>query len=81
MGKLLERVTMEMPNFQEHVRVKSVIGDEYEVSVMMKSGKYYRWPDKPDQLYYKKEDVVRIIQPPEPVGSKTRSQYCFADLE
>jgi len=48
---------------------------------MMKSGKYYRWPDKPDQLYYKKEDVVRIIQPPEPVGSKTRSQYCFADLE
>jgi len=61
--------------------VKSVIGDEYEVSVMMKSGKYYRWPDKPDQLYYQKEDVVRIIQPPEPVGSKTRSQYCFADLE
>jgi len=61
--------------------VKSVISDEYEVSVMMKSGKYYRWPDKPDQLYYKKEDVVCIIQPPEPVGSKTRSQYCFADLE
>jgi len=54
--------------------VKRIIGDEFEVSVMVKSGKYYRSPDKPDQLFYKKEDLmIHIIAPPEPAGSRTRS--------
>ena len=55
--------------------MKRIIGDEFEVSVMVKSGKYYRSPDKPDQLFYKEEDLIHIIAPPEPVGSRTRSQY------
>ena len=59
--------------------VKRIIGDESEISVMVKSGKFYRWPDRLDQLFYKMQDIVGLISPPEPAGSKTRSQYIFAD--
>ena len=53
--------------------MKRIIGDEFEVSVTVKSGKYYRSPDKSDQLFYKEEDLIHIRAPPEPVGSRTRS--------
>lgn len=47
--------------------------DEVYVSVMEKTGVNWRWPSKPDKLWYKKEDIVKSI--PEPHLINKRGVY------
>lgn len=47
----------------------------YKVQCMVKSGKYWRWPDQPDEIFYMASDIISKISPCniEPVSS--RGQY------
>lgn len=38
--------------------------DRFKVSVMEKTSKHWRWPTKPDEIWYSKEEVLYPIQPP-----------------
>ena len=49
--------------------------DDVEVSVMHKSGKFWKWPTSADKIYYPLENVKNVIEPPEVAGS--RGQFSF----
>ena len=49
--------------------------DDVEVSVMHKSGKFWKWPTSADKIYYPLENVKKVIEPPEVAGS--RGQFSF----
>ena len=51
---------------------------EFEVSVMVREGKYYKWPLKEDKLIYSSQDIVRKILPPTVVNN--RGHFRFEDL-
>lgn len=34
-----------------------------------KMGAYWKWPDKKDEIWYRKNDVIKRIDPPVVVGS------------
>ena len=38
--------------------------DEFQVKVMCMPGVNWKWPDKDDICWYKREDVVQIIKEP-----------------
>lgn len=43
---------------------------EFEVSVMVPSGKYWKWPEKPDILFYTKAQIIQKLMPPIVVNSR-----------
>ena len=51
-------------------KVESLLNGEAEVNVMTKSGKYWRWPQKKDQITYTKQDVQKKIEPPKSVNKR-----------
>ena len=66
-------------------RITEIIERDYEVSVMVKTGNYWKWPIKEDKIMYKAEDVLRQIKPPEfrqSAGSRQfKGQCSFTDLQ
>lgn len=60
-----------------------MIGSEIEISVMHKSGGFYRWPRPRDQVFYDEEDIIKSnIKPPEmAIGTASRDPvFRFEDL-
>jgi len=56
----------------------SGIGDqEIQVSVMIPSGSYYKWPVVKDCIYYKMSDVVQKLSPP--ILKSARGTFEFAE--
>ena len=49
-----------------------------EVSVLHKSGSFWKWPQPKDMIYYRKKDIVRIISPP--IAAGHRGQFTFTDF-
>lgn len=41
---------------------------EVLVAAMKKSGKYWMWPDQPDEIWYKVKQVVRILKAPKEIS-------------
>ena len=37
--------------------VQGVDGDNYKVSVMVKVGKYWKWPSREDKIFYHKDQI------------------------
>lgn len=54
---------------------------EYLVKVMVKSGQYWKWPEKNDEYYYTKEELVRKLNPPtvSQFSSRLRFQFLIDD--
>ena len=50
-------------------------GAEIRVNVMQKSGKFWKWPSKRDNIFYYCKDVVKKIEPPTVAGN--RGQFVF----
>ena len=55
--------------------IKAVVGDKYQVSVMVKAGKYWKWPAKDDKLLYCQDQIVKALNPPVLINS--REHYNF----
>ena len=53
-------------------------GTDTEVSVMHRSGNAWRWPIKPDKIFYKHQNILRKINPPMAAGN--RGQFTFDDI-
>jgi len=58
--------------------VISKIGENYEVSVMVKSGGYWKWPAKEDKIFYTKDTIKKRLEVPIPVNR--RGLYKFPDF-
>ena len=44
--------------------------EEVLISAMKKSAQNWRWPAKPDEIFYSKDEIVRKINPPTQVGRR-----------
>ena len=53
-------------------------GTEIRADVMEKSGKYWKWPQKRDNIFYFCKDVVKKIEPPTVAGN--RGQFEFSSF-
>lgn len=59
--------------------VENVQGNTFEISTMTFSvGNTFRWPEKPDKIWYHKSDVVESIS--KPVLSNKRGFYCVKEM-
>jgi len=58
--------------------IVKVMGEECEVTVMHASGKFWKWPQKEDKIFYDQKNIVKMLRPPEVAGS--RGQFVFEDL-
>ena len=48
---------------------RSLQNDEHEVSVMVKAGKYWKWPLREDKIYYEKQNVRKKLTAPKVVSA------------
>ena len=44
--------------------------DQFEVSMMHKSGNHWKWPKTIDKILYARDDLVRIFNPPRAAGHR-----------
>jgi len=58
--------------------IRSLQGDDYEVSVMVKAGKYWKWPQVEDKIFYQKQNVRKKLNAPKVVSS--RGHFVFDDF-
>ncbi|XP_072025419.1 uncharacterized protein [Amphiura filiformis] len=56
--------------------VKQIVGDETEIDCLEKAGKFWKWPDPADLLWYESHKVVRTLSAPFPISN--RGQFKFA---
>ena len=49
--------------------IKAVVGDKYEVSVMVKAGKYWKWPAPEDKLLHCQNQIVKALNQPVLINS------------
>lgn len=56
-------------------QVLSIVDHEYKISAMEKCGQFWRWPERPDEIFYCKEKISKKIQPPEVVNYKGHCQF------
>jgi hypothetical protein len=61
-----------------HYTITIINRAQYEVSVMVKVGKYWKWPSREDKIFYHKDQIRNILQPPTLVNS--REHYNFTDF-
>ena len=59
--------------------IKAVVGEKYEVSVMVKAGKYWKWPAQEDKIPYFRDQIVKALNPPILVNA--REHYDFPDFD
>ena len=41
--------------------IKKVIGNDYEVTVMVRAGKYWKWPSKEDRIFYERLKRLKTL--------------------
>lgn len=57
--------------------VREVGDQEVKVSDIIKSGKYYKWPNSEDCIFYAVQDVIMKLQPP--TVKSARGTFEFKD--
>lgn len=50
--------------------VTKIENGEFKVDVMMKDGKFWKWPEIKDEIYYTKDKLVRKVNPQSVVNSR-----------
>jgi len=51
-------------------KVTSVKKNGFEVSCMVKSGQYWKWPSKLDLLHYPQSDIIQLISEPKQISRR-----------
>ena len=41
--------------------ITGIIGDDYKVNMMHRSGNYWKWPSKADEIFYKFQKIGKVI--------------------
>lgn len=59
-------------------KVEEKLEDQMKVSVMIKSLLGWKWPSKPDVLWYKKDDILRFIS--EPTKTNNRGTFDIPEM-
>jgi hypothetical protein len=59
--------------------VTLVDNNDIEVNVMHKSGNAWRWPAKDDKIFYDRQNILRVVNPPKAAGN--RGQFLFENLQ
>lgn len=55
--------------------IKSVDNKEYLVSVMVRAGKYWKWPLQVDEVFYPQERVIRKLNAPDVVNARGHFKF------
>ena len=42
-------------------KIKKIIGNDYEVMVMVPAGKYWKWPSKEDRIFYERLKRLKTL--------------------
>jgi len=58
--------------------IRSLQVDDYEVSVIVKAGKYWKWPQLEDKILYWKQNVQKKLNAPKVVSS--RGHFTFDEF-
>ena len=58
--------------------VTSMDDSDIEVNVMHRSANAWKWPRPEDKIFYSRDKVVRVINPPTVAGN--RGQFMFNDI-
>ena len=53
--------------------IRSLQGDDYEVSLMVKGGKYWKWPHLEDTVFFQKQNVQKKLNASKVVSSRVHS--------
>ena len=83
MHKIGDWVIVLYDEFHYPGTIVNIAQNEYEVSVMQRSGNYWKWPVREDKVWYQKEQIFKHVDPPTPapVGTATRvSLWEFEDI-
>ena len=57
--------------------VKSVaVNNEYEVSVMVKAGAYWKWPKHEDKIYYEESNIKKKLAIPKLINARGHYDFC-----
>jgi len=56
--------------------IKKIIGNDYEVTVMVPAGKYWKWPSKEDRIFYERLKRLKLFQ----LIKKILHRYKVADI-
>lgn len=55
--------------------ITEIAGEEYKVNVMVREGKFWKWPEVKDEIFYTKEHVLRVINPPTVVNARGHFKF------
>ena len=44
--------------------ILQIVNNVFQVNVMNKSGKFWRWLQKEDKIFYTSNNIVKCIEPP-----------------
>jgi len=44
--------------------IKKIIGNDYEVTVMVPAGSYWKWPSKEDRIFYERAHLMKKLSAP-----------------
>jgi len=58
--------------------IDSVVGNDYEVSVMVPAGAHWKWPTKEDKIFYNGTQLKRKLAQPTLVNA--RGHFSFANF-
>ena len=58
--------------------ILQIVYNEFQVNIMNKSGKFWRWPQKEDKIFYTSNNIIKCIEPPQVAG--LRSQFEFYQI-
>ena len=58
--------------------IVGIQNEEVQVSVMHKAGRYFKWSEKVDSIYYLPQNIEKRIQSPVVVGH--RGQFSFIEF-
>ncbi|KAG1682566.1 hypothetical protein GQR58_010849 [Nymphon striatum] len=70
---------VEYERFSYPGEVKQIEGSDYKVSVMIPAGKNWKWSTCPDEIFYLKEKILILLQPPCIVNN--RGHFSFKDFK
>ena len=56
-------------------KILQIVNNEFQVNVMNKNGKFWRWPQKEDKNIYTSSNIVKLVEPPQVAGSRGQFEF------
>ena len=59
-------------------KILQIVDSEFQVNDMNKTGKFWRWPQKEEKIFYTSNNIVKHIEPAQVAG--LRGQFEFHQI-